>query len=436
MTKTITTNLHLREKLAYDETFSCVQCGYCLPACPTYQTMGKESHSPRGRINLVKLAAEGKLSLSALKEPIDLCLGCRACEPACPTNVPYGKILESAKEVLFEEQKEQKKGALAWVEDALFNTVIPDPKNLSKIGTSLFFYQRFGLKKVMHASKLINILPERLVMFDKITPKIEGAFKGKRDKHLFPESKPIYKVGFFPGCIMDTFFQKINDMSMKLLQAAGCEVQVIENQTCCGALQNHRGDKETAKRLAKQNIEAFEQDEYDFLVNSIGGCGSMLVEYHHLFEGDPEWYERAKGFSVKAKDISYILSQLELPYKKDLNVTVTYQPSCHITNVQKLREEPLALLKGIPGITFLPLENPNMCCGSAGIYNLVNYDESMDILDEKMEHVNKVKVDAIVTTNPGCHLQMKLGVEREGKSDEIDVVHLVELLAEACDLKD
>ncbi|MRG84917.1 (Fe-S)-binding protein [Salinibacillus xinjiangensis] len=432
MTKVAKQNL--KDKLAYDETFSCVQCGYCLPACPTYQTMGKESHSPRGRINLVKLAAEGKIPLSRLEEPIDLCLGCRACEPACPTNVQYGKILESAKVVLFEEKKEERKGVSARAEDFLFNHIFPYPSRLNKIGSSMFFYQLTGMKKALHATKLINVLPERLSKFDKITPKPAGPFQRRREHHLLPKNQPVLKVGFFPGCIMDTVFRDINNMSMKLLQAAGCEVEIVDQQTCCGALHSHRGDRQTAKELAKQNIEAFEREDFAYIVNSIGGCGAMLSEYHHLFEDDMEWYERAKAFASKTKDISYVLSQLELPFKKDVQLTVTYQPSCHMTNVQKLTDEPLALLKSIPGITFIPMEKPNKCCGSAGIYNLVHYDESMDILDEKMKDVNQVSVDGIVTTNPGCHLQMKLGVEREGKSDQIKVYHLVELLGEACGL--
>ena len=209
---------------------------------------------------------------------------------------------------------------------------------------------------------------------------------------------------------------------------------LIEEQTCCGALQNHSGDRDIAKDLAKQNIEAFEKYQFDFVVNSIGGCGAMLVEYHHLFEDDPKWYDRAKEFASKNKDISYILSKVKLPFKKEINKVVTYQPSCHMSNVQKLVQEPLSLLKSIPGITYKEHTDSNMCCGSAGIYNLVNYDESMKILDMKMENVKQKNPDIIVTTNPGCHLQMKLGVEREKLADSVEVVHLVELLAEACDI--
>ncbi|MET3507222.1 (Fe-S)-binding protein [Halalkalibacter oceani] len=421
-------------ELAYHETFSCVQCGYCLPDCPTYQSMEKETHSPRGRINLVKMAAEGKVSLDTLKEPIDLCLGCRACETVCPTNVQYGKILESAKAVLQKEKYEQSK-RIRLANEAVFKHTFPNERLLDLAGYGLRFYQQTGLQKVAQKLGVLKLFPERLAAFERVTPTVASpGRKKKRPMELKPQGEPVYRVGFFKGCIMDTMFAEINDASMKLLQESGCEVVLIEEQTCCGALQNHSGDREIAKELAKKNIAAFEQYEFDFVINSIGGCGAMLVEYDHLFEDEPEWYERAKAFAAKNKDISYLLAELELPMKKEVNKVVTYQPSCHMTNVQKNTAAPLALLTSIPGITYKEHKQPHMCCGSAGIYNLVHFDESMKILDQKMEHVKETEPELIVTTNPGCHLQMKVGVEREGLAGKVKVVHLVELLAEACEL--
>lgn len=422
-------------ELAYEETFDCVQCGYCLPACPTYLTMGKETHSPRGRINLVKMAAEGHISYSELEGPINLCLGCRACEVVCPTNVQYGKILESAKEVIQENKKKTKtitKRAKLF-QEFVFNKAIPSKKMLNTAGGGIALYQKSGLQKVAKKTKALNILPENLRTFENILPNVEGPIqRKKRAEHYPAELKAAFSIGFFTGCIMDTMFFSINTQSIKLLQRVGCEVTVIQEQTCCGALQNHSGETEITKKLAKENIEAFEKYEFDYIVNSIGGCGAQLVEYDKLFEHDPEWAERAKRFADKNVDISIILGQLRLPFEKEINKVVTYQPSCHMTNVQKRVNEPLELLKSIPGITYLELPNQNMCCGSAGIYNIVNYEESMDVLDEKMKHVEKISSEIIVTTNPGCHLQMKVGVEREGLKDKIKVVHIIELLAEAC----
>ncbi|PTM57562.1 (Fe-S)-binding protein [Desmospora activa] len=423
-------------RFAYQETFACVQCGYCLPACPTYQSMGKETHSPRGRINLVKMAAEGKLSLSELAEPIDLCLGCRACETACPTNVQYGKILDSAKTALTEERKSSTSWLKKKGQQLAFEKVLPNPQLLQTLGTGLYLYQQSGAAKLSKKTKLTDsLLPEALASFEAVTPAAVSPWQRKqRPHHLQAKGEPRYRVGYFTGCLMDTLFATINDQAIQLLQLAGCEVTVIEEQTCCGALQHHSGERELAKNLAKANIAAFEQHSFDWVVNSIGGCGAMLIEYGELLHEEEEWRERAERFAAKNVDISVILAKVLLPFTTEINKVATYQPSCHMTHVQKRTTEPLQLLQLIPGITYVPLNQKEMCCGSAGIYNLVHYGEAMEILDHKMKEVHRVKPEMIVTTNPGCHLQMKMGVKREGLEEQIEVVHLVELLAEACGL--
>lgn len=426
-------------ELAYQETLSCVQCGYCLPTCPTYITFKKETHSPRGRINLVKMAAEGKITYDDMTEAIDLCLGCRACETACPTNVQYGKILESAIEVLAKHKNEQLKSRVKVMKSLLFNQVVPNEQIRKVLGAGLALYQKTGLQKVAQKTGVLRVLPENLHAFETILPTVEGPIKRSKRERFYEAATPqaTFKIGFFVGCIMDTMFSSINTLSMKLLQQAGCEVTVIQEQGCCGALHQHSGLSDKTRELAKRNIEAFERYDFDYIVNSIGGCGAMLGEYPQLLDDSPEWVERAEKFSGKSVDISVILSQLSLPYTKPLPYKVTYQPSCHMTNVQKRVNEPLQMIQSIPGIDYIPLPDAHMCCGSAGIYNIVRYNHSMKILDEKMKHVEALTEppSIIVTTNPGCHLQMKLGVEREGLSQEIRVVHLVELLAEACSIE-
>jgi len=423
-------------KLAYEETFDCVQCGYCLPACPTYVSMGSEAQSPRGRINLVKMAAEGKITYSELEGPIDLCLGCRACEVVCPTNVQYGRILDSAKEVLHAEKEKTRPKHVKLFQDFVFKKAFPSANILSIGSAGLAFYQKTGLQTLAQKAKLTHVLPEKLRTFERAMPKVEGPMKRRNRKKSFMLSDPPkLKIGFFVGCVMDVMFSEINTLSMKLLEAAGCEVTVIKEQTCCGALQHHSGEADTTKRLAKQNIKAFEKYNFDYVVNSIGGCGAMLVEYDQLLENESEWYERAQKFVAKNVDVSVILSKAKLPFKKEIKQKVTYQPSCHLSNVQKRVEEPLQLIQSIPGIEFVPLPAAHMCCGSAGTYNIEHYDEAMDILDNKMTHVKEVEPDIIVTTNPGCHLQMKVGVERIGEEKRTTVVHLVQLLAEACGIQ-
>ncbi|MBM7634584.1 (Fe-S)-binding protein [Geomicrobium sediminis] len=417
------------KRLAYQETFDCVQCGYCLPACPTYQTMNKETHSPRGRINLVKMAAEGKISYDDLKEPIDMCLGCRACETACPTNVQYGSILESAKEVLRIETKRSKRER--FIESALFEKLLPHSSMLAIAKFGLLSYQRLPLQFVARKTGILNVvLPKGMVAFESIIPMAERS----KEKKAYEEDAPqgTVKVAYFLGCLMDTMFSTINDQAIQLLRKAGVHVTVVKDQSCCGALQSHGGDLKTARQLAKKNIEAFESGSFDYIVSSIGGCGAMLVEYDHLLKDEPAWKERAERFSKKHADISMVLAQSNLTYNHHVHHTAVYQPSCHMTHVQKNVDAPLELIAKVPGLNYVPMDKQDLCCGSAGIYNIVNYEASMDILDYKMPAVVSAKPNLIITTNPGCHLQMKMGVEREGMSHQIQVKHLVEVIAESC----
>jgi glycolate oxidase iron-sulfur subunit len=419
----------MNKHLAYEETIACVQCGYCLPSCPTYVTLGKERYSPRGRIHLVKMVAEGKLSLDDISDSLELCLGCRACEDVCPTNIKYGKIFESYKVEKTENEQ------MPFIEKFVMQKVLPNKFWMQILSHSLEWYQKTNMDKLVRKSSILSIFPEQIRTFEGITPSITSPKKKDRDSQVFKsKEKPKARVGFFTGCVMDVFFARVNDLSIKLLQYAGYEVVMIKEQTCCGALQHHSGDKSFAKKLAKQNIAVFEKHDVDYVVNSIGGCGAMLVEYDELLADEPEWVSRAEQFAEKSVDISVLLNKYSLPFVKEIKETVTYQPSCHLRNVQNVKHEPIELLTSIPGIRYLPLSDMEMCCGSAGIYNLVHYDTAMKILDEKMEHVKSVAPDIIVTSNPGCHLQMCLGVKREGLEKKVKVLHLVELLAEACNI--
>jgi len=421
----------LRAELNYDKTNRCVQCGYCLPACPTYQTMGKETHSPRGRINLVKMVGEGRITdLSVLEEPLDLCLGCRACETVCPSGVEYGAILEAARTAIVRRKKftvPQK--ALRKV---LFKKVFPSRKMMNLAGNALWLYEKSGVQKLARKSGLMNKLPANLGKFEAIVPPaVSPAERSALPRRVPAKGEKKCTAAFFLGCVMDAMFQRINELSIQLLAEVGCEVVVVENQTCCGALHAHAGEKDDSKQLAKRNIEAFERYDVDFIVNNAGGCGAMLVEYDHLLADEPEWAERARRFVQKTRDISQVLAQCggvkgkEGPYER-----ITYQRSCHMSNVQKVTAEPVQLLQSLPNVELVEMKEATMCCGSAGIYNIVNYDASMEILDRKMKNVKDTKAVTVITTNPGCLLQMKLGIERENLSGQMRAVHLVEFLAE------
>lgn len=422
----------LRAEFAYEKTNSCVQCGYCLPVCPTYASMGKETHSPRGRINLVKMVGEGRITdLSVLEEPLDLCLGCRNCETACPTGVEYGVILEAARAALV---RRKTFSAPVWMlRNTMFTKVFPSKKMMRLAGNALWLYEKTGLQKTIRKSGLLNKLPYHVGAFEAITPKAASPAERKQmPQRIQAKGQAKYTVAFFTGCIMDAMFQRINRLSVQLLAEAGCNVVVVPEQTCCGALHAHAGEMNEARKLAKRNIAAFESEPIDFIVNNAGGCGAALYEYDHLLANEPEWRERAQAFTKKSRDISQVLAACGgLRLHPRPGERVTYQPSCHLTNVQKVTHEPAELICSVPGIEFIEMEQAHMCCGSAGIYNLVHYEQSMDILDEKMKHTKATEASVVITTNPGCLLQMKMGIEREGQAASMRAVHLVEYLAEA-----
>lgn len=422
----------LRQELNYEKTNNCVQCGYCLPVCPTFETMRKETHSPRGRINLIKMVGEGRINdLSVIEEPFDLCLGCRACETVCPTGVEYGAILDSAKEAI--TKRKQFSTPVRLLRKTFLKQVFPSKKWMNFTGNAYWLYEKSGVQKVARKTGIMEKLPYNLGKFEAIAP--TSVSPGERKQfptRLQAKGEKKYTVAFFTGCVMDALFQKINRLSVQLLAEVGCEVIVVENQTCCGALHSHAGDGEEARALAKRNIAAFEQENVDFIVNNAGGCGAMLKEYDKLLAHDQQWVDRAKHFSEKTKDISELIVLCGgIPnLTSDKRERVTYQPSCHMTNVQKVTNEPLQLLNSIEGIEVVRMQKENMCCGSAGIYNIVNYDESMKVLDVKMEKVKETDPSVIITTNPGCLLQMKLGIERENLTDSVRALHLIEYLAE------
>ncbi|CAH0156172.1 Lactate utilization protein A [Peribacillus sp. Bi96] len=423
---------------AYDWTNQCVKCGYCLPACPTYESMGVESASPRGRINLVKMAAEGKIDFQKdLAQPIDLCLGCRACETACPVGVPYGHILEAAKEAIENSQPANQKNKMTKMKKLALVHLFPFPKRMNRVGSVVHLYQKTGLSKLIRRSNVLQKVSPALAHLEQALPTTESSSKRIRKGTIIPaKGETKLRVAFFTGCIMDSMMSRINRLTIELLTLVGCEVILPENQNCCGALHSHQGETKQAKELAKSNIRAFMQAEADVIVNNAGGCGASLLEYEHLLANEHEWSGAARDFSKKSKDISQILYQLgPLPFTEEWQGVVSYQDSCHLRNVQKVQQEPRSLLQSIPGISYVEMEGYDRCCASGGIYNLLHFDESMKILDEKMRNLKETKATTIVTVNPGCQMQMSIGIQREGAAaNQIKSMHLVEILAKACGL--
>ncbi|WP_077617430.1 (Fe-S)-binding protein [Bacillus sinesaloumensis] len=423
-----------QSRMDQDELLNCMRCGFCLPTCPTYIESGyQEAHSPRGRIALMKAVVDGLIEPDEdFERSVNMCLGCRACEPVCPSGVNYGHLLEEARDIINQNKKHSL--PTKTVRKTVFEGLFPHQNRMRTLTGLLGVYQRSGMQKVVRKSGLMKFLPDGLSTMESVLPEVPTLKELKnRPYHLKPIGVQKKKVSFFSGCLMDTMFMKTNDATTKLLQLAGCEIVIPKTQVCCGALHGHSGEKQKAKELAKQNIAAFEEIETDYIITNAGGCGAFLIEYDHLLKDEPEWASRAKAFAKKLKDISSVLIELEF-HKIELSLpaqVITYQDSCHLRNVMNTASEPRNLLQAIKGTTYLEMTNADSCCGSAGIYNIVESEMSMKILDSKMKKVKTTGAKTIVTANPGCLLQMKLGIEREGLSDKIRTVHIVDLLLEA-----
>lgn len=422
------------ETMDVDELMNCTRCGFCLPSCPTYIETGQnEVHSPRGRIALMKGLVDGVIKPSEeVKQSLELCLGCRACEPVCPSGVPFGRLLEQARDAF--HQSHEKSFVEKAARNVVFKNIFPHQNRMVNVTSLLHFYQRSGLQQIARKIGMMNVLPEHVRAMEKVLPIAPKRTEMKRrPRHLLSKTKQRRKVAFFSGCLMDTVFKPTNDATLKLLQYAGCEIVIPETQNCCGALQGHSGEREESRKMAKRNIEAFETVEADDIITNAGGCGAFLVDVAHLFTDEPAWAERARAFSNKVTDITRILIELDFhksPLRLDKQI-VTYQDSCHLKNGQHTWIEPRKLLQAIDGIEYVEMNDADRCCGSAGIYKIIQSDMSMQILDYKMEQTKKTKATTIVTTNPGCLLQMKRGIEREGLSKNMQAVHIADLLLKA-----
>ncbi|WP_432357324.1 (Fe-S)-binding protein [Sporosarcina sp. UB5] len=409
----------------------CMRCGFCLPACPTYiHSDYDETQSPRGRIALMKAVRDGVVEWDgSIEEAFDLCLGCRACEPACPAGVQYGTLIEETREAVLSVKSQSLKEKA--IRKGAFDHLFADQRKMKTAVKLVTFYQKSGLQKVVRKVGFLELFPPFMKEMEKSLP---DPPKKRRKLALSIEKKTT--VAFFAGCLMDTMFRETNRNTIELLNRLGCEVVIPKNQQCCGALQGHSGEMDRARRNAKANVEAFDLDGIDYIVNNAGGCGAFLFEYDRLFENDPALLPLAQQFVEKQIDISSLLVKLgiidELLKQPTAEATeiVTYQDSCHLRNVNGVKDEPRELLKAVKGSLFVEMPGAHLCCGSAGVYNLLQPEMASRILGSKMEEVKKVQATTIITTNPGCLLQMKVGVEKEGLSGTTRAMHVVDFIYE------
>ncbi|MEQ1884148.1 MAG: heterodisulfide reductase-related iron-sulfur binding cluster [Bryobacteraceae bacterium] len=407
----------------------CVHCGLCLNACPTYRELHVEMDSPRGRIFQMRQVANGAPITDAYVQHLDLCLACRGCESACPSGVPYGRLIEAARAQIEDniERKSARPLAPRLLRSFVFEKLLPSRAWLNFAGTMLRFYQESGLQRVV---RLIG-LPKHLADVEALAPAAQAPFFFENLGRVFPaKGERKYRVAFLSGCIANVCFSRLNEATVRVLQANGCEVIIPESQTCCGALHVHAGLREPARELARKNIAAVTNGNFDAILTNAAGCGSTLKEYHELLEHDEQWKDRAASFTAKMKDVTEFLASIDLnPRMGEVRTTVTYQDSCHLAHGQRVRSAPRELLKRVPGVTFKEMPMADICCGSAGIYNVVQTEMSLALLTKKMQSVNATKVTRIATANPGCMLQLQAGAKRFGNGQTVS--HVIEILDEA-----
>lgn len=401
----------------------CVHCGFCLPVCPTYVLWGQEMDSPRGRIYLMKLAAEGAAQMTPKwVSHFDTCLGCMACMTACPSGVDYAKLIEATRAQI--ERNFPRSSSEKRYRRFLFETFTRSDR-LRRLRAPLLAYQKSGLQALARGLGLIKVLPKKWQAMEALLPRLAP-------QEIVPEITPAVgakrrRVGLLLGCVQREFLSQVNAATVRVLAAEGCEVVAPQTQTCCGALLVHAGEELAAIELAKKTVEAFEQANVETIVTNAAGCGSNVKEYGHLLRDDPAYAERARKFASKCKDVGEILAELEpRSPRHPLKLCVAFHDSCHLQHAQGVCAQPRALLASIPGLQLVEIPESAVCCGSAGIYNLVQPDAAKSLGDRKAELISSLHADAVATGNPGCILQLQSALAR-GKQ-ETPVVHTIQIL--------
>src|SRR6266852_1524895 len=400
----------------------CVHCGFCLPVCPTYALWNDEMDSPRGRIYLMKLAADGKAAInSQWVGHFDTCLGCMACMTACPSGVDYSKLIEATRAQI---ERKYDRGWLERLYRRLIFALFTRPERLRMMRLPLLLYQK-GLRRLVRRSGVLRLLPKPLQAMEALLPELPAmeavaevtpAVGGKRRR-----------VGMLLGCVQREFFPQVNAATARVLAAEGCEVVSPAEQPCCGALLIHAGEEEAALVLARHLINVFERAGVDAIITNAAGCGSNLKDYAHLLRDDPQYAQRAKDFSAKCQDISEILANM-MPYaqRNPLPLKVAFHDSCHLQHAQGVRAQPRSLLAQIPGLQLAEIPEAPICCGSAGMYKLVQPQAANELGDRKAQLIAPLDPDVVATGNPGCILQLQASLQRAGRT--IPVLHTIQLL--------
>ena len=423
-----------------DVLTSCMHCGLCLPTCPTYTLTWRERSSPRGRIRLIKAVAEGELEISKnFVEEMNFCLDCQACETACPAGVKYGSLVEAARAQIFAQKHESFLSRL--VKNVFMGWFFAARGRFHFMARFLRIYQRSGLQWILDKSRLLRLVSPKLANLQGLTPAVSSQFSSQMLKAVMPAYGPAKRrVGFLTGCIMDVAYAQVNIDTVELLREHGCDVVIPTGTLCCGSLHAHNGDMGRAREFARNVIDAFSASDLETIVMNSAGCGAFMKEYGHLFHDDRELSEAAAAISAKTKDLTEFLVAVGFKGSREFRQEtptafrgkrITYHDACHLVHTQKVMSQPRALIASIPGLDVAELPESTWCCGSAGIYNIVRYDDSMKLLDRKVEKIRSVRPDIVVTGNPGCMVQITHGLGKSGLS--IELMHTATFLRKACE---
>jgi len=418
--------------LDYSVVQQCMHCGLCLPTCPTYDATKVERHGPRGRISLMRAIADGRLDATkTFADEMYFCLGCLACMTACPAGVNYAELFEHARAEA-EASGVLKSPKRNFIRAFAIRWLFMDLSRLRLVGRVLRLYQQLGLQALVRRSGVLKLLPKRLQELEGITPDIQPKFSAELIAPVTPAVGPKkYRVAMLIGCAQDLIFSNINRDTVEVLARNECEVVTPPKQLCCGSLHAHNGEWELAQQLARKQLEQFPPDQFDAIITNAGGCGSHLKHYHKLLADDPAYRDRAALWDKKVKDIHEWLVEtgIQPPANHAPAQVVTYHESCHLAHGQKITAQPRQLLGLIPNLKLVELPESLWCCGSAGIYNIVQPEMANQLLERKLKHIKTTGASIVANGNPGCLLQLINGAKQRGLN--LRVVHPVTLLAEA-----
>ena len=400
----------------------CVHCGFCLPSCPTYVLWGEEMDSPRGRIHLMKAGLEGEPLSESMVGHFDACLGCMACVTACPSGVQYDTLITETRAQV--ERRYERSGRDRLLREAIFR-LFPYPRRLRALRGPLALYQRSGLDRLLRRSRLLDRLPPTLRVMESLIPKLSR--REKLPTRVPTKGRRRAVVGMLTGCVQDALFPEVNAATARVLAAEGCDVVIPPQQGCCGALSLHTGREDEAIRFARALIECFEVAGVDYVVVNAAGCGSAMKEYAQLLRDDPDYATRAQAFVECTRDVSELLTELgPVAPRHRLDVTIAYHDACHLGHAQGVRSQPRELLRAIPGLTLTEIAEADLCCGSAGIYNLLNTEPATELGDRKARNVLATGASVLVTANPGCLMQIAASAKRLG--EHVALAHTITVL--------